>query len=166
MKFHLWWFIMYLSSICYFNSNRCNGFILGSHLSDVLGSLSDYYFFFFCILLIYFCVQMCMCTCLCVWGGDLGLCVYGGQKRVPLEFQEFEGVPGLLCEYWYLNSSLLICTVRVLRHGSSLQPPLPMYMESLLWFLSSLISLIFQVSFIHCEVIFLSYTSDYFLCNV
>lgn len=88
---------------------------------------------------------MCMCTCLyvCVWGG-FGLCVYGGQKRVPLEFQECGGIPGLLCEYLYPNSSLLVCTVRVLRHESSLQPPLPMYMESLLRFLSLLISLIFQ----------------------
>lgn len=98
--------------MCYFNSNHCNGLILGSHLSDVYGSLSDYYFFFLYFTSLFLCAHVYVHMFICVWGGgNLGLCVYGGQKRAPLEFQEFEGIPGLLYEYWYANSSLLVCTV-------------------------------------------------------
>lgn len=69
MKFHLWWFIMYLSSMCYFNSNHCNGFILGSHLSDVYGPLSDYYFFFLYFTSLFLCAHVYVHMFICVWGG-------------------------------------------------------------------------------------------------
>lgn len=97
MKFHLWWFIMYLSSMCYFNSNHCNGFILGSHLSDVLGSLSDYYFFFFFVF--YLLISACTCVCahvyMCVCGGGrLGsMCIWRPEEGAI-------GIPGMWKTTW------------------------------------------------------------------
>lgn len=131
------------------------------YLGPYLITISSFFVF-------YLFISACTCVCahvyMCVWGGDLGLlCVYGGQKRVSLEFLECGRLPGLLCEYSYLNFSLLVCTVRVLRHESSLQPPLPMYMESLLRFLSFLISLIFQRLFkikVEYYQVFLTYAKN------
>lgn len=142
MKFHLWWFIMYLSSMCYFNSNHCNGFILGSHLSDVYGSLSDYYFFFLYFTSLFLCAHVYVHMFICVWGGLGSMCIWRPEEGAI-------GIPGIWRNtwlvVWVLVSKLQSSRLHsVLRHESSLQPPLPMHMESLLRFISSLMSLIFQ----------------------
>lgn len=81
---------MYLSSMCYFNSNHCNGLILGSHLSDVYGSLSDYYFFFLYFTSLFLCahvyVHMFICVC---GGGELGsMCIWRPEEGAI-------GIPGI-----------------------------------------------------------------------
>lgn len=140
--------MVYNVSILLFNSNHLSCFILGSHLSDAFGSLYTISHFLLHFIYLFLCVHvyvhMWVCVGVCAWAY---VCKEAREVAIYLKtgVTATWGTAGLLCEYWNPNSSLLDCIVIVLNHELSLQPPVPKYLEPLLWFISSLISFMFKV---------------------